>query len=343
MSAHSASPEEGEFPSQSRALLTPGAMPPASHFGLTMMRHVVATGLRYALFQLGAPMPDGPPIRLVGLRLLLDRKPLADLLAGSEDERPLLAALLDPAATVEGDLPRRLAGAVAFHRFRIRLQRRARLRPRTLPPGATPALNGELVMRHLQERAPVLGDAVLGELISVLRRQSLADRVPSLGPAARAAWKSGNAAVADLGMLDPFQGPWSFPGAGCEVPAPDLAGQAPPVHRSSRRRGAFREIYRCVLTELAPVFDALGEGAVADGTLSRADDLFFVPFPLLDELTIGKRPRWLDGAVATNRAERDRLLQSGEHPDRMWKAPPLEVGAVGTVEAWSLGPLTPVP
>lgn len=355
MSADSASPEEGEYPQLSRALLTPGAQPPLSHFGLTMMRHVVATGLRYALFQLGCGMPDGPPIRLVGLRLFLDRRPLIEVLGGQDAENNLLSALLDPAATVAGGLPRRLAGAVAFHRVRILLQRRSRLRVKRLRVGASPAENRELLTSHLRMRSLLLGDAVLGELLSVLRRQSDDRRLPSLGPAARAGWRLGRADLDDLGILDPLHPPWTGPYHPDRVDLVDAANDrrilAPEIgaadrlgpYRKSRRRGAFREVYRGVLTELSPVLDALRAGATEDGTLARPTDLFFVPFPLLDELTIGKRPSWLDAAVATNRAEYVRVLESPEQPQIMWKAPALEIGQVRTPAEWAMTPLLPVP
>ncbi len=63
-----------DLPRISRSLLTPGAQPPLSQFGLTLLRHVVATSLRYSLYQLGLPLPESPPVRLLGLRLFLDAK-----------------------------------------------------------------------------------------------------------------------------------------------------------------------------------------------------------------------------------------------------------------------------
>ena len=55
----------------SRALLVPGPLPPSSHLGLTLLRHVAASGLRYALYHLGLPLPESPPVRFVRLRFAL--------------------------------------------------------------------------------------------------------------------------------------------------------------------------------------------------------------------------------------------------------------------------------
>ena len=68
-------------PALSRALLTPGPLPPLSHFGVTLLRHAVGTGLRYALYQLGLPVPEAPPVRIVRLRLYLDDARFVPLLA----------------------------------------------------------------------------------------------------------------------------------------------------------------------------------------------------------------------------------------------------------------------
>ena len=68
------------LPRLSRSLLTPGPQPPVSHFGLTLLRHVIATALRYSLYQLGMPVPDAPPIRILSLRLYLEATPLRALL-----------------------------------------------------------------------------------------------------------------------------------------------------------------------------------------------------------------------------------------------------------------------
>ena len=68
------------LPRLSRALLFPGPLPPNSHFGVTLLRHVLATGLRSALHRLGLPLIPAAPVRIVGLRLYLDRDALADQL-----------------------------------------------------------------------------------------------------------------------------------------------------------------------------------------------------------------------------------------------------------------------
>src|SRR5258706_3258425 len=59
-------------PAYSRSLLLPGPLPPLSHFGITLLRYAVGTGLRYALYHLGLPLPDSPPVKIIRLRPDLD-------------------------------------------------------------------------------------------------------------------------------------------------------------------------------------------------------------------------------------------------------------------------------
>src|SRR5947199_10589898 len=105
----------GQRPVYSRALLLPGPLPPLSHFGVTLLRHAVGTGLRYALYQLGLPIPEAPPVRIVRLRLYLDDGKLAPLLADAPGGAEVVAALSDPGGV--GVLPpgaRALATAAAL-------------------------------------------------------------------------------------------------------------------------------------------------------------------------------------------------------------------------------------
>lgn len=102
------------LPQLSRSLLTPGPQPPVSHFGLTLLRHVVATALRYSLYQLGMPVPDAPPIRILSLRLYLEATPLRALLGDLAGGERLLAALLQPSAGVSATLPTSIRTAAAL-------------------------------------------------------------------------------------------------------------------------------------------------------------------------------------------------------------------------------------
>ena len=108
------------LPTISRSLVTPGPMLPSTHFGITLFRHVVSTGLRYSLYQLGMPIPDAPPVRLTGLRLFLDSVPLNDLLAEADGGAAILRALLSPSSCAVEELPQGPAIAAALHRTRLR-------------------------------------------------------------------------------------------------------------------------------------------------------------------------------------------------------------------------------
>src|SRR5262245_47390206 len=90
-------------PTLSRSLLTPGPQPPLSHLGATLLRHVIGTVVRYSLYQLGLPMPESPPVRILRLRVLLDSAPLLLALQGQAAGPEIAAALLDPGGA--GDLP----------------------------------------------------------------------------------------------------------------------------------------------------------------------------------------------------------------------------------------------
>jgi len=95
------SAHEGELPTASRTLLLPGPLPPLSHFGLTLLRHAVATGLRYSFYHLGLPVPEAAPVKMVRLRIYLEQKGLAALLRGSPGGSEILASLLEELASVE--------------------------------------------------------------------------------------------------------------------------------------------------------------------------------------------------------------------------------------------------
>ena len=111
-------------PGATNDLLLPGVQPPLSHFGATLLRHVVVTGLRYTLYHLGLPLPDKAPLRIDRLRLYFDTRALAGLL----DETPRRAR---GARGIGG--PRRHGG-----RRRVRTQRGGVLPSATVALGAPP-------------------------------------------------------------------------------------------------------------------------------------------------------------------------------------------------------------
>src|SRR6202035_1247096 len=170
-------------PVLSRALLLPGPLPPLSHFGVTLLRHVVGTGLRYGLFQLGLPMPEAPPVRMVRLRLYLDAGKLEALLAESTGGAEVAAALLDPGGA--GSLPlgaRSFSSAAAFHRVRLRFTRLAASgRTPTVAPGADPAQLWQRFSTDLSRLLPLTNDALLADLLASLhrrRRRARGETVP---------------------------------------------------------------------------------------------------------------------------------------------------------------------
>ena len=75
-------------------LLLPGTQPPVSHFGVTLLRHVVVTGLRYTLYHLGLDLPDKAPLRIHALRLYFDAPAVRQLLDGYGAGRAVAGALI---------------------------------------------------------------------------------------------------------------------------------------------------------------------------------------------------------------------------------------------------------
>jgi hypothetical protein len=305
-------------------LLLPGPQPPLSHFGVTLLRHVVVTGLRYALYHLDLPLPDKAPTRIEHLRLSLDPITLHRQLDGTPEGRAVLGALLEPRGAM-GAGERPPAGAVFFHRQRLRWARLRRPTGLQAPPkGDLPAL--ECHFREQLSRAlPGLGDALLDEILTALRRRRQRGRgkvLPNcVGPQA-AAWLRGRRArLEQLGSPDPFTTSWAE-----KQPDLDRSAIASPGRRDGGR-GRFREVYRHVLDGLRPVLVALGGGAHEQGVVGHPDDLFFLPFELLGDLTGEEKPPWLDAALLRNRAEYFGLLRQAEP---------------AAVSAWAAAPLHPL-
>lgn len=316
-----------DSPPTSTDLLLPGPQPPLTHFGATLLRHVVVTGLRYTLYHLGLPLPDKAPIKFRQLRLELDGDALHDLLDGTPEGRAVAAALEDPAGC-DADGVRQPTGAAYFHRQRLRWARRRDLPPIDPPAEASASALERRFREQLSACLSVLDDALLDEVLAVLQRRALRRRgaspVPTVGPAA-AAWLAGGRAgerarLDRLGDADPFVASWA-------ASVPQMAAPSTPPTRAAGR-GRFRELYRQALDGWRLTLLALAARAHGQGVVEHPEDLFFLPFELLGELTVDHRPGWLDVAVLRNRAEYFGL-----------------VGAASTAEraAWAAAPLRPLP
>lgn len=332
----------------SRTLLLPGPKPPLSHFGATLLRHVVTTGLRYALHSLGAPMPDRAPIRFVELRLHLDRARLQEVLAPSSAAEPLLGALLEPGgteATVQG--AGAFGGAALFHRLRLRSGLSRRPKKTCAPPTSTGAHELYLHFRAtVSASQPALSDALLGELLASRRRRT--DRAAGrslgrcLGRQAFALVRGGDADLASLGVCDAMTGPWSESPAALdhvgkrleELPALDGIGSA------DRLRGEFRESFRRALEPMRTAYLQLATAARRHGVLDEVGDAFFIPFDLAEDLTGESRPGWLGQAVVANRAEYQRLLEVGSPPETIERGVPDRPRA--DPSSWALAPVWPL-
>ena len=332
-----------DLPALSRSLLTPGPMPPTSHFGLTLMRHVVGTGLRYSLYQLGLPLPEAPPIRLVGLRLFLDRIPLEELLREAEGGDALLRALLAPGDAATERLAQAPAVAAGLHRRRLRWSRRRPARALRDVESLTPGELWKAFETVVSSSLPALNDAILGELVATLERQRRRLEGLPVEPAlGREAWRAraGRPARTELlGRLDPLTPSWAEDVERLVDRVKHLSGQ--PLPRKPGARGRFREVYRGFLSNLRPILRALGRRGLENDVVDDETDLFFVPYPLVEELAGDLRPSWLEGAVTTNRAEYEALLRAPEAPDEILGSPALAEQADRSDE-WELTPLRTV-
>ena len=329
--AETPSPEDGgTLPRLSRTLLLPGPLPPNTHFGVTLLRHVVGTGLRSALHRLGLPLLPAPPVRIVALRLYLDRDALMRELGEAAGAAEALGALLDP----EGAAPpspggARLRGAGLPHRLRLR-------RPTPLRRRG-PARGSALEELHatLSALLPALSDALLAELLSSLsRRRERAGgkpRPPCTGREAARFQRGDEARLECLGPPEPLLASWASGG----VPEAASDPLAAPGHR---HRGRFREQYRAALDLLAPAYRLLAEEATDRAVLDDPSDAFFLPLDLAADLDADHRPDWLAPAIAANRREYISCRTRPSPPDRIdpdsdTTAPP---------EAWELCPLNPL-
>jgi hypothetical protein len=329
-------------PEYSRALLLPGPLPPISHFGVTLLRHAVGSGLRYALYHLGLPVPETPPVEIIRLRLYINAKALRPLLTPAPGGADVVAAILEPGGT--GSRPaeaRTLVDALSFHRlrllpFRVPARRHVELRGQETPE--------ELWGRFRQRLDRVLrrtNDALLADLISSIDRRALRARGEAVPPVlSRAAWNlrtRGRGNLRRFGLPDVMVPSWEEEPALCEGTRHALAPHSVPGH--DRYRGRFREAWRVALSELAPIYRALAASAVHHGLLKEPDDAFFLPFEAVCQLARGQRS-WLE--AMDNRAEYADARKAAEPFDVLsdrQETSPME----GERPEWAWAPLLPLP
>ena len=317
-------------PRLSRALLLPGPLPPQSHLGVTLLRHVVGTGLRSALHRLGLPLIPAPPVRIVALRLYLDQPALEGELADAPGGGEAVGALVDPGGTATpGRGASWLKGAGLLHRLRLR---RA---PSPRPPTTAPGSHAEAFRRAVSASLPVLNDAILAEILAALgRRRARAaghERPPCLGAQAERFQRGRRARLDHLGPPEPLLASWATTGPLANPPG----GLAPP----HRLRGRFREQYRATLDLLVPIYRELAENATERGLLDDPSDAFFIPLDLIDDLEADQRPDWLPAAVSANRREYIKHRTGPCPPDQIDP----DSGPPDPPEAWDLCPLNPLP
>lgn len=334
-----------ERPAYSRALLTPGPMPPLSHLGVTLLRHGVGTGLRYALYHLGLPLPDAPPARTIRLRLYLYGKELRPLLADVVGGQEVLGALLEPEAGAQYPaIPQKLGAALAFHRVRLLSFRPPPHRPPSLRGDETPEQLWQKLRSTLTRLLPRVGDALLSDLIAGINRRAARAAGEEVPPVlSRAAWNLRTRGRANLSLLGPpdlmFPSWAGTPGL-AEAARKALENADVPSH--DRYRGRFREAWRAALDRLSPLYDAFARQAADRGILDRPEDAFFLPLDLAGDLAAESRPSWLADAVRNNRAEYDSLRRAAEPLDRMTDRQEMSPLG-GQCPEWDWTPLLPLP
>lgn len=333
-------------PVYSRALLLPGPLPPLSHFGVTLLRHAVATGLRYSLYHLGLPLPEGAPVKIVRLRLYFDARELRSLLTNAPGGPDVVAALLEPGQI--GSRPAvapPLAAALSFHRVRLLPFRPPAHRPVALTGRETPEELWRLFRERLTRVLNRTNDALLAELVSSLDRRALRARGESVPPVlSKGAWTLRTYGRVDLrrfGLPDPMAPSWEE--------KPDLATAARqalephPLPGHDRYRGRFRESWRAALSQLAPIYRALARSAAERRLLADPEDAFYIPLDTAEDLAASHKPGWIEGAVRNNRAEYDSLRKAAEPLDLMSEKQEMAPCRGGEQPEWDWGPLLPLP
>ena len=334
-----------ERPAYSRALLTPGPMPPLSHLGVTLLRHGVGAGLRYALYHLGLPLPDAPPVKTIRLRLYLYGKDLRPLLADVVGGQEVLGALLEPEGAAQYPaIPQKLGAALAFHRVRLLRFRAPSRRPSALSGDETPEQLWQQFRSTLTRLLPRTGDALLADLIAGINRRAARAAGEDVPPVlSRAAWNLRTKGRADLCLFGPpdlLATSWAMAPERAE--AARRALESVPVAGHDRYRGRFREAWRAALDRLSPIYQAFAAQAADRGLLDRPEDAFFLPLDVAGDLTAEGRPSWLADAVRNNRAEYDSLRRAAEPLDRMTERQEMSPLG-GQCPEWDWTPLLPLP
>lgn len=332
-------------PVYSRALLLPGPLPPLSHFGVTLLRHAVGTGLRYSLYHLGLPVPEGAPVKIVRLRLYLDARELRSLLTTAPGGPEVVAALLEPGET--GSQPavaRPLAAALSFHRVRLLPFRPPSHRPSVLDGRETPEDLWRRFRDRLSRALNRTNDALLADLVSAIDRRALRARGEDVPPVlSKGAWTLRTRGRGDLrrfGLPDPMTPCW--------LEQPELATAARhalephPMPGHDRYRGRFREAWRAALSQLTPLYRALASAAAERGYLNHPDDAFFLPLDTAEDLAAAHKPAWIEDAVRNNRAEYDSLRKAAEPLDLMSEKQEMTPSG-GERPEWGWAPLLPLP
>lgn len=340
--------EPGPRPAFSRALLTPGPLPPLSTLGSTLLEQAAAEALRYALYHLGLPAPQSPPFRTIRLRLYFDARELRHLLADAPGGGDIVGALVEPGGIGERPaVPPALGSAVGFHRVRLLRFRAPGARSPELREDGTPEELWRLYRGELARRLPRLGDALLADLIAAVNRRAARTAGEEVPPVlSRAAWKLRMGRSADLrlfGPPDPLAPSWAAAPERAEAAQRALAPHPVPGH--DRYRGRFRETWRALLDRLAPVHRGLARSAVERGLLAAPEDACFLTFERFGDLGLAQPARSLAEELADlareNRAEHESLRQAAEPLDVLTERQ--EMAPVGGGPALEWAPLLPLP
>jgi len=336
---------EEQRPEYSRALLIPGPLPPLSHLGVTLLRHAAGSGLRYALYHLGLPVPEVPPFKAIRLRLYLDARELRNLLTHTPGGEDVVAALLEPGGI--GSLPaaaRPLTAALGFHRLRLLRFRPPSSRLLAPEPADTPVEIWRRIRSHLSRLLARVNDALLADVIASVNRRAARTSGEPLPPVlSRAAWELRTGGEADLrlfGLPDPLAPSWADAPARCRAALQSLKPHAIPGH--DRYRGRFREAYRALLSQLSPLIRALALSAAERGFVDDPADAYFLPFDLAGDLAAEKKPSWLEAGLRANRAEFESLRHAAEPLDLMSEKQEM-APVTGERPEWEWGPLLPLP
>lgn len=326
----------------SRSLLLPGPVPASTHLGITLQRHVVVSGLRYVLYHLGFPLPERPPVKIVQLRLYLDREALEEHLRDHDGAPEVIGALCDPRGTqAREEQTGEVAAAAVFHRLRLATLRRRR--PKPLAETADGERAWKLFRAGVSNWLDLLNDAFLTELLATRhRRRRRGDGKTVEATLPTQAWRfrsRRDCRLSCLGSPDLHDPSWSHDRECREAARESLTEE--PLARHDRARGLWRETYREMLSQLRASYLALADTACRRGILDQPEDAFFIPFDLALDLSGPQRPGWLDEAVESNRREFESYLDQTSPADELDTASPA-VSGLGKRETQRWSCLLPV-